>query len=221
MADGEAGVELCVNCGLPPRKVDPTIPITLLFSKATRQVLCLEAGKDFVDSLLGFLTLPMGCIIKLLEEASMIHRPECKVAPPPAAAGKPYTPRPKQGKNDSCEHFSMSSISNIFESVVRLDTKEMSTDKRCLVDPRPTIPFGAGKLLALPATPGSSDRSSLTESPSYYGCGGPCNFYTSSAGTKCPKHKKKMNVPFKIVEPGHASDANEQSDANSQVMTRS
>jgi hypothetical protein len=216
----DAEVELCVNCGLPPCKVDPTIPITLLFSKATRQVLCLEAGKDFVDTLLGFLTLPMGCIIKLLEEASMIHRPECKIAPPVPASpsGKPYTPRPKQGKNDSSEHFSMSSISNIFESVVRLDMKEMSADKKCLVDPKPAIPFGAGKLMALPVSPSTTGRSTVTtELPSYYGCGNACPFYTSRPGTKCPKHKKQMNVPFKMVEPGHVADANDQSDANSQV----
>lgn len=214
MAD-DAEVELCVNCGLPPRKVDPTIPITLLFSKATRQVLCLEAGKDFVDTLMGFLTLPMGCIIKLLEEASMIHRPECGIAPPLQASP---TIKPKKGKNDSSEHFFMSSISNIFESVVRLDTKEMSADKKCLVDPKPAIPFGAGKLLSLTVTPSTTDRSTVSTEPrNYYGCGNACSFYTSGPATKCPKHKKKMNVPFKIVEPGHGVDANEHSDANSQV----
>lgn len=210
----DAEVELCVDCGLPPCKVDPTIPITLVFSKATRQVLCLEVGKDFVDILLGFLTLPMGCIIKLLEEASMIHRPECKTAP---LSGMPCTPRPKKGKSESDEHFSMSSISNIFESVIRLDSKEMSADKKCLVDPKPAIPFGAGKLLALSTTPSTTDWSTMsTESPNFYGCGDACSFYTTSPATKCPQHKKKMRVLFKMLEPGQMADANKQSDANSQ-----
>jgi len=141
----------------------------------------------------------------------MIHRPECKIASLP---GMPCTPKPKKGKNESGEHFFMSSISNIFESVGRLDTKEMSCDKKCLVDPKPVIPFGAGKLLALPVTPCTTDRSTMsTEPPNYYGCGDVCSFYTTSPTTKCPKHKKEMNVPFKIVE--HAAD--EYSDANSQV----
>ena len=216
--------EVCVNCGMPPCKVDPTIPITLLFSKATRQVLCLEAGKDFVDTLMGFLTLPLGCIIKLLEEASMIHRPECKIAPPPSPTfppGLPCTPAPKKGGNESGEHFSMSSISNIFGSVVRLDNKEMSTNKTCLVDPKPLTPFGAGKLLNLHNNPRSGTDQSTTssEASNYYGCGNACSFYTTNPATKCPKHKKKMSTAFKAVEPAQASgdDASNPGDANSQV----
>lgn len=213
--------ELCVNCGMPPCKVDPTIPITLLFSKATRQVLCLEAGKDFVDTLMGFLTLPVGCIIKLLDEATMIHRPECKIAPPLPPTSLPGT-RDTSGGNESGEHFSMSSISNIFGSVVRLDNREMSSNKDCLVDPKPLTPFGAGKLLDLHDTPRSStDRSTMSsELSNYYGCGNACSFYTTNPATKCPKHKKKMGTLFKIVEPGHAGsggDASNPGDANSHV----
>ena len=216
--------ELCVNCGMPPCKGPPSIPITLLFSKATRQVLCLEAGKDFVDTLMGFLTLPVGCIVKLLEEATMIHRPECKIAPPlsPFPISPPNSPRPKKEENNSGEHFSMSSISNIFGSVVRLDSKQMSANKDCLIDPKPLIRFGAGKLLDLHNTPRSStDRStSGSDALDYYGCGNACNFYTTNPATKCPKHKKKMGTPFKIVEPGMTGSGGGDSnpgDANSQV----
>lgn len=218
--------ELCVNCGMPPCKVDPTLPITLLFSKATRQVLCVEAGKDFVDTLMGFLTLPVGCIVKLLEQASMIHRPECKLAPRPSTPlvfppDCPYTPAPKKGKNDSGEHFAMSSISNVFESVVRLDDKEMSTAKNGLVDPKPAIPFGAGKMLYLHNTPAPSTENS-TESvdvANYYSCGNACSFYATTPATKCPKHKKKMSVPLKFVERNVAlgADGTDRGDENSQV----
>jgi hypothetical protein len=45
------------------------IPVTIMYHRATRQVLFLEAGKDFVDLIMGFLTLPMGSIIKLLSES--------------------------------------------------------------------------------------------------------------------------------------------------------
>jgi hypothetical protein len=216
--------KLCVNCGMPPCKVDPAIPITLLFSKATRQVLCVEAGKEFVDTLMGFLTLPVGCIIKLLEEAAMIHRPECKMAPPLSPPltfppGTPYTPRLKKGENESGEHFSMSSISNIFGSVVRLDNKEMSANKTCLVDPKPLILFGAGKLLDLHNTPRSSTDGSTASSEvsSFYGCGKACSFYTTNPATKCPEHKRKMSTLFKIVEPGQAGSGGDDSDANSLV----
>lgn len=216
--------ELCVNCGMLPCKVDPTLPITLLFSKATRQVLCLEAGKDFVDMLMGFLTLPVGCIVKLLEQASMIHRPECKVAPRPSTPlvfppDCPYTPAPKKGKNDSGEHFAMSSISNVFESVVRLDNKEMSMDKNCLVDPKPASPFGAGKLLDLHNVPAPNSTENSTESvdvANYYSCGNACSFYATTPATKCPKHKKKMSVPLKFVE-GNVVSGSERGDENPQV----
>ena len=45
---------------------ESTIQVTLLCSKANGRVLYLEAGKDFVDILLSFLTLPVGTVIKLL-----------------------------------------------------------------------------------------------------------------------------------------------------------
>ncbi|KAG0619677.1 hypothetical protein M758_4G156400 [Ceratodon purpureus] len=206
-SDDEAGQELCDHCGMPPCKVDPTISVTLLFSKATRQVLCLEAGKDFVDTLMGFLTLPIGCIIKLLEAASMIHRPECKLAPPPSVPlvfppGLPYSPSPKKTKNAAGEHFAMTSIANILDSVVKLNDRAMAADKNCLVDPKPATPFGAGKLLYLNNTPRTSSTRSTQRSggATYYACGNACSLYATTSATKCPKHKKKMSVPLKLVE---------------------
>lgn len=108
----------------------------------------------------------------------------------------------------------MSSLSNVFDSVVRLDPKEMSIEKSCLVDPKPGVGFGAGKLLdaqngAVVASEGESQRVEVENA--YFGCGNACSFYAMSRGVKCPKHKKKMAVAMKVVEDG--------SDGNSQVCT--
>lgn len=47
--------------------VTPTIfQVSVLRSKQTRKVLFLEAGKDFVDTLLSFLLLPVGTILRML-----------------------------------------------------------------------------------------------------------------------------------------------------------
>lgn len=42
-------------------------------------MLCVEVGKDFVDMLIGFFILFVGCIIKFFEGVFMIYRLECKV----------------------------------------------------------------------------------------------------------------------------------------------
>ena len=43
-----------------------SVQVTLLRCKSTGRVLFLEAGKDFVDTLISFLTLPLGTVMKLL-----------------------------------------------------------------------------------------------------------------------------------------------------------
>ena len=43
-----------------------SVQVTLLRCKSTGRVLFLEAGKDFVDTLISFLTLPLGTVIKLI-----------------------------------------------------------------------------------------------------------------------------------------------------------
>lgn len=48
---------------------DKEILITLLYSKSSQKILFVEAEKDFVDIVIGFLTLPIGCAIKLLFES--------------------------------------------------------------------------------------------------------------------------------------------------------
>lgn len=49
---------------------DKGIHITLMYSKSSQQILFVEAGKDFVDLVVGFLTLPIGCVIKLLSDST-------------------------------------------------------------------------------------------------------------------------------------------------------
>lgn len=66
--------EICNNCGKPSQKQEDSIPVTILFSKASKQVVCIEAGKDFVDMLIGFLTLPISCLVRVLNGAALIHQ---------------------------------------------------------------------------------------------------------------------------------------------------
>ncbi|XP_028215195.1 uncharacterized protein LOC114397329 [Glycine soja] len=47
-----------------------TLPLKVLVDKETNKVLFAEAGKDFVDVLLSFLTLPMGTIARLVAKDS-------------------------------------------------------------------------------------------------------------------------------------------------------
>ena len=54
---------------IPNGITDKGISITLMYSKTSQQILFVEAGKDFVDLVVGFLTLPIGCVIKLLCES--------------------------------------------------------------------------------------------------------------------------------------------------------
>ncbi|CAM6070807.1 unnamed protein product [Sphagnum tenellum] len=219
---------ICQNCGMPSTKEEEIIGITLLFSKLSRQVLCVEAGKDFVDMLVGFLTLPMGCIVKLLTQAAMIHKPETYVvvlAPssPPLLMppSLPYTPSPKKAKQKCNEHFAMTSISNVFDSVVRFEASTMVIDKKCLLDPKPMNGF-AGKLLSsINSTPkgGVLASGSFSQSDNYYGCGQKCSFVTTILGTKCPKHKsRKMETILKLVEDLESPEAEEQQQQESRGL---
>lgn len=58
----EMGTELIQNA-------EKEVLITLMYSRASQHILFVEAEKDFVDLVVGFLTLPIGCAIKLLSES--------------------------------------------------------------------------------------------------------------------------------------------------------
>jgi len=51
---------------------EEVISLKLLVSKAEKKVLCAEAGEDFADLVLSYLTLPLGSVIKLLDVNSSI-----------------------------------------------------------------------------------------------------------------------------------------------------
>ncbi|KAL2613757.1 hypothetical protein R1flu_025449 [Riccia fluitans] len=95
-------------------KQDVGMIITLVFGKLTRQVLCVEAGNDFVDLLLSFLTLPMGCKVNLLSGPSLLPSKESisagLISPTPQTA-----PKNLYGK-------AWSSVANIYQSVFKVET---------------------------------------------------------------------------------------------------
>ena len=51
---------------------EPTIDVMLFVDKEKRRVLFAEADKDFVDVLFGWLTLPLGTIVRLLNKQSQM-----------------------------------------------------------------------------------------------------------------------------------------------------
>ncbi|XP_073389787.1 uncharacterized protein [Physcomitrium patens] len=92
---------------------DKNILVTLMYSKTSQQILFVEAGKEFVDLVLGFLTLPIGRVIKLLSDNSLI------------------TPKAVGG------------IANVFNSIQRLEAEEtLCTNKMMLVDLKPVHGLG-------------------------------------------------------------------------------
>jgi hypothetical protein len=52
---------------------DDQVPLTVLVNKQKSEVVYAEAGKDFVDVLLSFLTLPLGTIARLVAKESNIE----------------------------------------------------------------------------------------------------------------------------------------------------
>ncbi len=44
------------------------VRVQLLVQKSNKRVLCMEAGKDFVDLLFSFLMLPTGAVIRLISQ---------------------------------------------------------------------------------------------------------------------------------------------------------
>jgi len=53
-------------------KTEEQVSLKLLVNKETNEVLFAEAGKDFVDVLLSFLTLPLGTVARLAQKDSKL-----------------------------------------------------------------------------------------------------------------------------------------------------
>ncbi|KAK7256842.1 hypothetical protein RIF29_30374 [Crotalaria pallida] len=84
------------------------VNLRLVIDEAKNKVLFAHAGKDFVDALVSFLTLPLGTIARLVANESNI------------------------------EKFSIGSLSSLYESVANLEVKHFLTEtcKEMLLQPR-------------------------------------------------------------------------------------
>lgn len=85
-----------------------TLPLKVLVDKEKNKVVFAEAGKDFVDVLLSFLTLPMGTIARLV------------------------------AKDSNLQPIKVGSLSSLYESVSNLQEKHLRTPtcKEMLLQPR-------------------------------------------------------------------------------------
>ena len=54
----------------PPTMTSTTFQVSVLRCKSSGKVLFLEAGKDFVDTILSFMLLPVGTIMHLLSNGT-------------------------------------------------------------------------------------------------------------------------------------------------------
>jgi hypothetical protein len=189
--------ESCEACGMPKGNQDECVQITLLFSKASNQVMCVEVGKEFVDMFMGFLTLPLSCMVRVLTEGAMLHKPGEELKTPPGSPGS--SPSSPGRSSQSNPHFAFTAIANIFDSVAKMENDKMAVDKSTLLNAKPTFPFGAGKLLNTKGIPKKGEELVHPDS-GMFSCGAACTFYTAVANSLCPKHKKPMNKPIKLVE---------------------
>ncbi|KAK7395982.1 hypothetical protein VNO78_16638 [Psophocarpus tetragonolobus] len=84
------------------------IPLKVLVDEEKNRVVYVEAGKDFVDVLLSFLTLPLGTIARLV------------------------------GKESNMNKVSVGSLSSLYDSVANVENKHFWTDacKQMLLHPR-------------------------------------------------------------------------------------
>ncbi|GLJ10613.1 hypothetical protein SUGI_0131820 [Cryptomeria japonica] len=101
-----------------------TMNVRFLINTRTRRIIYAEAGKEFVDFLFSFLSMPVGYVLKLL-----------------------YTLTSKRN---------VGSVSNLYDSIEKLPSQYMSTDKSPLLDPEIIIK--------------NSHNSPRIEDGSYYVC---------------------------------------------------
>ncbi|KAK7294630.1 hypothetical protein RJT34_17519 [Clitoria ternatea] len=85
------------------------VTLKLMVSKERKKVIFAEAGKDFVDVLFGFMTLPLGTIVRLVNS-----------------------------KDSNIEAVKVGSLNSLYESVQNLDEECLFTDtcKEMLLKPR-------------------------------------------------------------------------------------
>jgi hypothetical protein len=199
-------------CGKSSQKQGDSISITLLVSRASKQVVCVEVGKEFVDMLMGFLTIPINCLVRVLSDVAMIHKPDEIKAPPKIPKSVPYTPGPKK----SDPYFALTAIANVFDNVAKLEAEKMTVDKNTLLQAKPTFSFGAGKFLKTRSVPKEGEEMVHTDF-GFFSCRAACNFSIAIAATKCSKHKKPMITPIKMMEDAPVDPSDEKAVATAQV----
>ncbi|GLJ10629.1 hypothetical protein SUGI_0132060 [Cryptomeria japonica] len=110
--------------------------VRFLINTKTRRIIYAEAGKEFVDFLFSFLSMPIGSVLKLVHESESNRR-----------------------KNGS--------LSNLYDSMEKLPSQFMSTDKSQLLDPKFMTNY--------------SNKSLKIEGGKYYACSYPDTTHSSSS----------------------------------------
>ncbi|CAH8251901.1 unnamed protein product [Arabidopsis lyrata] len=82
----------------------PILKLKLLVDRKTNKVVLAEAGKDFVDVLFGFMALPMGTIVRLLEKNS------------------------RNQKSQATRPATIGCFNNLYKSVVDMDEDDFMTE---------------------------------------------------------------------------------------------
>jgi hypothetical protein len=138
------------------------INLRLLINDKTGKILYAEAGKDFVDLLFSFLTLPIGSVMKLLSEF-------------------------KRAKT-------VGSLTNLYNSVEKLQTMFMNADKSHLLEPN-VMSTNPNDILRIQSAP-----------IVYYVCGAQLNYggsvhhMATQSGGRCAC-SRPMNYEVRLQNP--------------------
>lgn len=149
--------------------------LRLLINQKTGKILYAEAGKDFVDLLFSFLTLPTGSVIKLL---SQLNRSEKRVG----CLTNLYS--------------SVEKLQNTFMDTDKshlLDPKLMSTLPNGIlrIQSAPTVYYVCGS---------QTNRGGCYELSPPTNCGGRTHYMTTQSGGRCPCGKD-MSYPVQLQNP--------------------
>ncbi|KAL1200581.1 hypothetical protein V5N11_032979 [Cardamine amara subsp. amara] len=128
---------------------EPKVSLRLIIDEEKKKVVLAEAGKDFVEVLFSFLTLPMGTIVRLLEK----HR--------------------------KSETVTVGCLSNLYKSVVYMKTDDFETEacKQMLLYPRNYVREAQSRKLKLNINPKESFKCFGCQD--FYTCKMCSNFNTS------------------------------------------
>eukprot|EP00252_Welwitschia_mirabilis_P007049 TRINITY_DN1807_c0_g1_i1.p1 TRINITY_DN1807_c0_g1~~TRINITY_DN1807_c0_g1_i1.p1 ORF type:complete len:258 (-),score=20.72 TRINITY_DN1807_c0_g1_i1:572-1345(-) len=125
------------------------VTVKLIYSKRTKCIMYAEAGKDFIDMILGILEMPTGALARLSLNSPM-----------PARA-----------------RFSSACIENVYRSVQKMPRELFKADKSLLLQPRTVSSQYRSSLLGIQSQSDSEpdeirtlDASSSSSSSTFYVC---------------------------------------------------